>query len=105
MSSFQCFLAAILVLAGFTPAFGQTEISDPGAKQICASVKDVEPPAADRPASTEEKSLANCVSVDLYFGFGQPADPVKARKCAYAEVDRGEKSPVRGRSILMMAYA
>jgi hypothetical protein len=83
----------------------QNEISDPGAKQICASVKDVELPAADRPTATEEKSLANCSSVDAYFGLGEPADPVKARKCAYAEMDRGEKELVRGKGILTMVYA
>jgi hypothetical protein len=105
MSSFRYFLAAIFVFAGFTAAFCQTEISDPGAKQICASVKEVETPAADRPTPAEEKSLANCSSVDMYFGFGEAADPVKARKCAFAEVDRGEKSLVRGKSILMMVYA
>jgi hypothetical protein len=105
MFSSKCFLAAAFVLAGFTAAFCQTEISDPGAKQICASVKDVEPPSADRPTAGEEKSLANCSSLDIYFGFGEAADPVKARKCAYAEVDRGEKGLVRGRSILMMVYA
>ena len=56
-----------------------------------------------RPA--EEKALAKCVSADLYFGFGQPADPVKARKCAYAEMDRDAKAPIGGKAILMMVYA
>src|SRR4029077_970508 len=98
-------LLAIFLAAGFHTALSQTEISDPGAKQICASVKDVELPAADRPPPAEEEALAGCVSVDAYFGLGQPADPVKARKCAYAEIDRGTRTALGGRAILMMVYA
>jgi len=98
-------LLAIFLTAGFRTALSQTEISDPGARQICASVRDVELPAADRPTPKEEKALANCVSVDAYFGFGEPADPVKARKCAYAEIDRGAKIALGGKAILMMVYA
>jgi hypothetical protein len=104
MSFSKLFFVAIFLTSSIA-AFCQTEITDPGAKQICASVKDVEPPAVDRPTATEEKSLAGCSSIDLYFGFGQTGDPVKARKCAYAEAGRGEKSLVRGKSVLMMVYA
>jgi len=43
--------------------------------------------------------------VDLYFGFGRAADFVKARKCAYAELDRTEKMPLGGTAMLMMVYA
>jgi hypothetical protein len=98
-------LLVILLIAGFHTAFSQSTISDPGALKMCASVKDVELPAADRPTPAEEKALAKCVSVDLYYGFGQPADPVKARKCAYAEMDRDAKAPIGGKAILMMIYA
>jgi len=98
-------LLSIFFLAGFCPAFSQSTISDPGAKQMCASVKDVELPAADRPTPAEEKALAKCVSADLYFGFGQAADPVKARKCAYAEMDRNDKASIGGKAILMLIYA
>jgi hypothetical protein len=98
-------LLVILLLAGFHTAFAQSTISDPGALKMCASVKDVELPAADRPTPAEEKALAKCVSVDLYYGFGQPVDPVKARKCAYAEMDRDAKAPIGGKAILMMIYA
>lgn len=99
------FLLPLFLLAGIHAAFSQSTISDPGAKQMCASVKDVELPAADRPTPAEEKALASCISLDAYFGFGQPADPVKARKCAYAEIDRGAKVPLGGKAILMMVYA
>jgi hypothetical protein len=98
-------LLVIFLLAGFHTAFSQSTISDPGALKMCASVKDVKFPAADRPTPAEEKALAKCVSVDLYFGFGQPADPEKARKCAYAEMDRDAKVPIGGKAILMMIYA
>ena len=98
-------LLSIFLLAGFCPAFSQSTISDPGALKMCASVKDVELPAADRPTPAEEKALAKCVSADLYFGFGQPADPAKARKCAYAEMDRDAKAPIGGKAMLMMIYA
>src|SRR6476661_6759578 len=98
-------LPVILLLVGFHSAFSQSTITDPGAKQICASVKDLKLPAVDKPAPAEEKALASCVSLDAYFGLGQPADPVKARKCAYAEIDRGAKAPIGGKAILMMVYA
>src|SRR3954465_8607162 len=98
-------LPSIVLLAGFHTAFSQSTISDPHAKEICASVKDIELPAADRPTPVEEKALASCVSQDIYFGFGQPADPAKARKCAYAEMDRNAKAPIGGKAILMMVYA
>jgi hypothetical protein len=98
-------LVVTSLLAFFYPAFSQSTISDPGAKQMCAAVKDVELPAADRPTPAEEKTLAKCVSLDTYFGFGQAADPVKARKCAYAEMDRNDKAPIGGKAILMMVYA
>jgi hypothetical protein len=98
-------LPVIFLLVGFHSAFSQITITDPGAKQMCASVKNVELPAADKPTPAEEKALAQCTSVDLYFGFGQPANPVKARKCAYAEIDRGAKAPLGGKAILMMIYA
>src|SRR6476661_10645877 len=98
-------LLSIFFLAGSCSAFPQSTISDPGALKMCASVKDVEFPAADRPTPAEERALAKCVSADLYFGFGQPADPVKARKCAYAEMDRNDKTPIGGKAILMMVYA
>ena len=97
--------SVIFLLVGFHSTFSQNTISDPGAKQMCAAVKEVQLPAADKPTPAEEKALASCVSVDAYFGFGQSADPVKARKCAYAEIDRGANLPLGGKAILMMVYA
>jgi hypothetical protein len=105
MRATTSFLVPIFLVAGFHAALAQTAIVDPGARQMCASVKDVELPPADRPTPDERAALASCVSVDLYFGLGQLADPVKARKCAYAEIDRGAKSLISGKAILMMVYA
>jgi hypothetical protein len=105
MPSYKFFQLAILFGFGFGAAFCQTGISDPASKQICASVKDAQLPPADRPSAAEAKALAKCSSVDAYFGFGQPADPVKARKCAYVEIDRGDKDILGGRAMLMMIYA
>jgi hypothetical protein len=106
MCAMRPFISLILfLLSGFHAAYSQTTITDPGAQQICSGVKDVELPAADKPTPAEEKALATCSSADAYFGFGQPAGPVKARKCAYAETDRGSKVAIGGRAILMMVYA
>jgi hypothetical protein len=105
MPSSKLLLTATLFFTASALALGQSTITDPGAKQMCASVKDIELPAADRPTSAEEKALAKCSSADLYFGFGKTADPVKARKCAYAEMDRNDKTLIGGKAILMMIYA
>ncbi|MGB8130884.1 MAG: hypothetical protein WCG81_13920 [Candidatus Angelobacter sp.] len=105
MPSCKLFLTFSFLFAASALAVAQTQISDPGAKQMCAAVKDLELPAADHPTPAEEKALAKCVSVDLYFGLGQTADPAKARKCAYAEMDRNDKAPIGGKAILMMVYA
>lgn len=87
-------------------ATGQPQTPDPAAQRLCAEVRDVELPSRDRPTEREEKALTHCVSADLYFGFGQPADFVKARKCAYVEIKKGGKDlPFGGRTILMMVYA
>jgi len=83
----------------------QSKITDPMSQRLCAEAKNTELPAEDRPTPDESKALANCVSEDLYFGFGRPADPVTARKCAYAEMDRGETRTFSGKTILTMVYA
>lgn len=101
MSSSHFFVLIILTTGGLA----QNAITDPGAKQICAAVKDALPPAVDRPSAAEEKSLANCSSLDAYFGFGQPPDPLKARQCAFAQLDRSDKTLLGGKAILMMLYA
>ncbi|MBZ5538608.1 MAG: DUF1311 domain-containing protein [Acidobacteriia bacterium] len=106
MLKFKLSLLTSLFVSFACPAFCQTAISDPATKQICAGMQDVVLPAPDRPTPEEARALAGCVSEDLYFGFGTPVDLVKARKCAYLEMENGNKNlPFAGRAILMMVYA
>src|SRR5258708_7541960 len=105
MRNSRLVFCSVLFSLACSSVIAQNQITDPGAKQICASVEQVEIPAEDRPPAAEEKALATCVSLDAYYGFGQPADPVKARKCAYAEMDRGAKGALTGKAILAMVYA
>ncbi len=65
-------------------------------------------PQVDLPSKQEQKELAGCKSEGLYFGFEKPADPVKARQCAYVERKSGVDSwqLVFGSSgLLSMIYA
>jgi uncharacterized protein YecT (DUF1311 family) len=99
-------LLVFLLTAPVLSAFAQPQIADPLALQICAGIKDVELPAQDHPTPEEGKALAGCVSADAYFGFGQPADPAKARKCAWVEMEKGDEHlAFGGRAIMMMIYA
>jgi hypothetical protein len=74
-------------------------------KAACAQVKDIAVPAGDRPSPEEAKSLKDCSSEDLYYGITRPADPEKARKCAYVELDQGDEKVFGGSSMLMTIYA
>ena len=51
-------------------------------KETCDSVKNISIPAQDLPGETIKKTLKKCDSVELYFGFKNPPDYVKARYCA-----------------------
>src|SRR5215471_389891 len=104
MRSYKFLLLAVFLGCGLC-ASCQPQIFDPASKQICASVKDIQLPAADRPTAAEIKILAKCSSVNAYYGFGQPVDVMNARKCAYAEIDRGDKDILGGKAMLMMIYA
>lgn len=106
MHTAKSVLLAFLLSITTTPVFCQSGIRDPGAQRICSGVKEVPLPPQDRPSPEDKKALTNCVSQDLYFGFGQPADPVKARKCAYLELEQGKDDlDIAGRAILSMVYA
>ncbi len=98
------FVAASL---GFSSTvFCQTGIFDPSTQALCQQVKDVAVPPSDVPASDEIKNLSGCRSQDFYFGLGADLDPVKARKCAFAEIEHGANDlDIAGRSILAMIYA
>jgi uncharacterized protein YecT (DUF1311 family) len=74
-------------------------------KALCASLRTREPPAADRPTPAQSAALRDCSSEALYYGIGMPADPERARLCAFTEVDAGADRPFAGRGMLMAIYA
>jgi len=98
-----CILFALSPLA----AFCQKDLGSAETNKICQQHKSVEFPAKDRPTAAEKAALAKCGSEDLYYGLGVPADPVKARKCAYAEMAQGpqEDGEIHGRVMLIVIYA
>ena len=72
---------------------------------ICRSVRNREPPLTDRPDAATAATLAGCDSAALYYGIGMPADPIRARQCAFLEEERGEGGIFAGRWMLMTIYA
>jgi uncharacterized protein YecT (DUF1311 family) len=76
-------------------------------KALCRAVRGRAPPAADRPMPAEAAALADCSSEALYYGIGIPADPEKARHCAFLEADDADapSSAFSGRAMLMTIYA
>ena len=76
-----------------------------GSKALCRRLKGKEPPAADRPDARTAASLKGCDSEALYYGIGMPADPVRARQCAFLEAGRDDSGVFSGRTMLMTIYA
>ncbi len=74
-------------------------------KALCRKVRDREPPASDRPDPATAAALEGCDSEALYYGIGRPADPVRARQCAFLEADRDDGGVFSGRTMLMTVYA
>lgn len=78
-------------------------------RALCAAVITAEPPAADRPTRAEQAALKECDSEALYYGIGTPADPAKARKCAFVEAGGeqygGPSQPYFGTGMLAIIYA
>ncbi|HEY5712086.1 MAG TPA: hypothetical protein VIT38_09335 [Allosphingosinicella sp.] len=74
-------------------------------RAVCRQVRDREPPASDRPDPATVRSLAGCSPVDLYYGIGIPANPVRARLCAFARPEDGGAPAITGRAMLMTIYA
>ena len=76
---------------------------------LCRSVRGREPPAADRPTPDQAAALRGCSSEALYYGIGMPADPERARLCAFVEESQQEENvspyPFTGRAMLMTIYA
>lgn len=81
----------------------------PGAEDwqnICKRYEKEPIPAADKPTAAVAASLGKCSSYELYFGFKQPADPVKARLCAFDEIEKQRAGGLfAGDEMLMMMYA
>lgn len=74
-------------------------------KAICRKLRDREPPESDRPDPATTRSLEGCDSEALYYGIGMPADPVRARQCAFLESEAEQGGIFSGRTILMTVYA
>ena len=78
-------------------------------EKTCEVAKQTPIPEPDRPNPAERKELEGCVSDDLYYGTVRKSDPVKARLCAYLELEKERHSMddrVFGReAMLMMIYA
>ena len=76
-----------------------------GSKAICRALKTKTLPASDMPSPAAVRALKGCDSEALYYGIGMPADPVRARQCAYAERDAGDEIVIGGSIMLMTIYA
>jgi len=75
-------------------------------KAICRGVLHRDPPAADRPDARTAASLKGCDSEKLYYGIGMKADPVRARQCAFLEMQKEPDEGIfAGRTMLMTIYA
>ncbi len=98
------FLAVISLLLAPVCAFAYDDDAT-GWETVCKQAENVSIPERDRPTIAEKKTLANCSSRDLYYGFGTPADPVNARKCAYREVEQDNGEIFSGYAMLTMIYA
>lgn len=78
------------------------------ATAICKRVEKLTPPRSDLPTARETASLKQCDGESLYYGIGVPANPERARKCAFAnlEVDDGQPYHLHdSEGLLMMIYA
>jgi hypothetical protein len=82
-----------------------TYVAPPSAGASCARVKRVPFPAGDQPDESQKAALRGCDAEDLYYGITGPADPAKARLCAYAQIAAKAGVVFGGESILMMIYA
>ncbi len=74
-------------------------------KAICRKLRDREPPASDRPDAATARALKGCDSEAIYYGIGMPADPVRARQCAFLEAEAEQGGVFSGRTMLMTIYA
>jgi hypothetical protein len=91
----------LLILLTTESARAESDNADPR----CARAQKVPFPAGDRPSDAQKAALKGCDAEDLYYGITGPTDLVKARLCAYAQIDSGDETDFGGTAILMMIYA
>ncbi len=96
-------LVALAFLAG--GGLGRAPSADEAWRADCDRVKETALPPGDQPDADTRRALAGCQSEDLYYGIGQPADPSRARLCAYLERSTGDAPVFGGSAILMTIYA
>src|SRR5436190_1450614 len=91
----------VLLLAA---SIGRAQLASDAA---CAAVAKLVIPSEHRPpaGAPGASTAANCGSIDILLGVGEPADPVTARYCAIAEMERGENEAIAGAGVLAMIYA
>jgi uncharacterized protein YecT (DUF1311 family) len=86
-------------MARLDPAF-------PRSQAICRSLRHVSPPATDRPDRATAASLKGCNAEALFYGIGRPADPIRARQCAFVQRGSSQGPPnLSGDTMLMIIYA
>lgn len=113
MKSFPFLAVALAIAAAAEPPWDWGDTRDdwnssPGfesSKALCRKLRDREPPESDRPDAAVAASLRGCDSEALYYGIGRPADPVRARQCAFLEAERDDAGVFSGRTMLMTIYA
>lgn len=100
--------ALLLAITLFCPKLAWPEILtsakiDSFISKSCSKKQTI--PFADQPNNNEKESL-NCEpSEDYYYGLNRPIDYIKARKCAFIEMENGDGLVLGGSAILMMIYA
>lgn len=121
MNKFILTLLAYLLACNFAQAnsepypweevcnFGDGSLCSKNVETTCKRVDSINFPQKDIPTAADKIALKNCSSENYYYGIGIPVDYVKARKCAFIEIDNGIDKDnvvqVGGSAILMMIYA
>ena len=121
-ATLQLAFAASALLATFSAAAAEWNWADDqqqitqgpeyvASKVICRRLRDLKPPATDRPDATTAAVLGpSCNAEALYYGIGVPSAPVRARQCAFVQREAGRASPngdeaFGGAAMLMTIYA
>ncbi|WP_241127381.1 lysozyme inhibitor LprI family protein [Novosphingobium terrae] len=104
----------LLALAIATmPAAALTQISsgnwdavDAKVRAVCHRLGQPKPPIADLPSAAQIKALKGCDAEKTYYGEGIKVDYLKARQCAFAQIqNKDDASTFGGETILMQLYA